>query len=266
MTAKHTRNMGLIGTSVKDGTIISGVPDLISARLYQSASNDVTVYGIQGSVTHASHNSKGITGTINLGTAHSDRVIYLVVGSMNVVDSGETSSTTELTTSATIASNSMDIIFTSPAISSTATNSIAFDVLRYVDNGALGTSASYDIDFFTSCDQIHSGVVAFTTGRSDTAVSDFKARSQAGFSSSLPVDIPTGSGGFVLAMAMAQNATFSSGDPFTGFTGTTFDTGTGEFMAVGYVADNDGTDVSVPAANMGSVTEEAVVAAISRSF
>lgn len=266
MTAKHTRNMGFIGTSVKEGLTVSGVPDLTSARLYQSLSTDVTVYGVQGSIAHAAHSSQNITGTINLGTAHSDRVIYLVVGSMNAVASGETASSTELTTSATIGSNPMDIIFTSPPISTTATNSIAFDVLRYVDNGALGTSASYDIDFITTCNQVHSGVTAFTTGPSETAVSSNKARATAGWSSGLPMGISTQSGGFVLAMAMAQNATYTSGDPFTGFTGTTFDAGSGEFMAVGYVADNDGTLVSVPVPNMGSVTEEAVVAAISRAL
>ena len=39
MTFKHTRNMGFMGVSVKDGETSSGVPDTTSQRLFQNASS-----------------------------------------------------------------------------------------------------------------------------------------------------------------------------------------------------------------------------------
>lgn len=251
MTAKVQRNLGLIGTSAKDANATrSGVADFTSQRLYQKTSTAVDVYGYQGHVAHAGHNSLQVTGTLSLGTAYSDREIYIVIPSMGSNPAYTGNNITGVAIGGVTLTESTHNIYELNAVSTSA-NSCGISFWRYRDNGALGTSASYTIDFGSSGSSygVHTGVIAFTTGNTKAANDDtYGVSSNSNWGSSSNV-FPS-SGGFVLYAAIGQNTPAPSGTYVTGYTnGIAFDAGSTEYVVVCHKTIPVGTITSVPQPN-----------------
>ena len=238
MTAKIQRNLGLIGVSAKnENSILSGVADTTSQRLYLKTNPVVEVYGFQNSKRHLSHSSTSVTSTINLGTAHSDREIYIVVTSMNAGASASSSPVA----SVTIGGNSCTELFQTAQAAVTNSSSVSF--FRYVDNGSLGTSATYVVNFAFS--QVHSGVSTFTTGPTASANVDTYGVGASGWGAAGSVS--SSNGGFVLYGSIAQNSSTPTNSSVTGYTvGNYFDAGSNEWSVIAYQDELTGGTVTVP--------------------
>jgi len=238
MTAKIQRNLGIIGVSAKnENSISSGVADTTSQRLYLKTSPAVEVYGYQGSVAHASHSSTSVTSTIGLGTAYSDREIYIAVATMKT---GTASSTSPVAT-VSLGGNSFSLL--AQTAQSTTTNSSSVAFFRYVDNGSLGTSASYTITF--NLTQVHTGVFAFTTG--PTALSNVDSYGVSGTGWGSAGSVSSSPGGFVLYGAIAQNSTVPTTSSVPGYTvAHSFDAGSSEYVLLAYQDQLSGGTVTVP--------------------
>jgi len=238
MTAKIQRNLGIIGVSAKnENSISSGVADTTSQRLYLKTSPNVEVYGYQGTSGHPQHNSSSVSSSINLGTAYSDREIYIVVTTMN----GAASASSSPVASVTIGGNSCTELFQTGQSSSTNACSVAF--YRYVDNGALSTSATYVVNF--NVGQVHTGVVAFTTGPTASANVDTYGVGASGWGAAGSVS--SSPGGFVLYGSIAQNSSTPTNSSVTGYTvGNYFDAGSNEWSVLAYQYPLTGGTVTVP--------------------
>ena len=100
MTFKHTRNMGFVGVSVKDGETFSGVPDTVSQRLFQntlSDTMDLSYMGKQQPITSTSSSytsfqvataSTNIFNTIDDYTM-STKNLWYIVGAASRHSNGE---------------------------------------------------------------------------------------------------------------------------------------------------------------------------------
>jgi hypothetical protein len=244
MPAKIQRNLGLIGTSAKIANdTSSGVSDTTSQRYYLKTQPSTEVYGTVGAIAHSTHSSLSVSGTLNLGTAHSDREIYIVIPSM----AGNPSDTTDFVEGLTIGgvtlSNSTDNIFeVNPTV--TGGNECGISFWRYVDNGSLGTSAAYTITF--GGNQTHSAVIAFATGSTKSANDDtYGVSSTANWGSAGSVN--TSNGGFVLYASIGQNSSTPTSSSIPNYTmGISFDTGTNEHVAVAFQEETTLGSVTVP--------------------
>jgi len=241
MTAKVQRNLGLIGVSAKnENSTVSGVADVTSQRHYLKTTPIVQVYGYQGSVAHASHSSNSVTSSINLGTAYSNREIYIAVATMKT----STGSSTSPVASVSLGGNSFSLL--SQTIQSTSTNASSVAFFRYVDNGSLGTSATYTITF--NLLQVHTGVFAFTTGPTALSnVDSYGANGSGGASWGTAGSVSSSSGGLVLYGAIAQNSSVPTTSSVSGYTmAHFFDAGTNEYVVLAYQDQLSGGTVTVP--------------------
>jgi len=258
MTAKIQRNLGLIGVSAKDQRATrSGISDFTSQRLYQKTDLAVEVYGYQGSVAHAVHSSTSVSSTISLGTAYSDREVYIIVSTMSGANGGFNQTPVS---GVTVGSQSFTSLY--QTTQTTEANACAIAFYRYVDSGSLGTSASYTVTF--NNEQVHSGIMAFTTGPTASANVGTFGVSSATTSWGSGGTIATADGGFVLFSSIAQNASAPSGTYVTGYTnGVSFDTGSTEYVVLAHQEDVSIGTVTVPQPNYTPAGDNAF-AAISR--
>jgi hypothetical protein len=241
MTAKIQRNLGIIGVSAKnENATVGGVADTTSQRLYLKTDPAVEVYGYKGSVAHASHSSTSITSTIGLGTAYSDREIYIAVATMKT----STASSTAPVASVSLGGNSFSLL--SQTVQTTTTNSSSVAFFRYVDNGSLGTSATYTITF--NLTQVHTGVFAFTTGPTALSnVDSYGANGPGGASWGTAGSVSSSPGGFVLYGAIAQNSSVPTNSSVPGYTvAHFFDAGSNEHVVLAYQDQLSGGTVTVP--------------------
>lgn len=258
MTAKVQRNLGLIGISSKDQKARqSGIADFTAQRLYQKTSPSVEVYGYQGRVAHSTHSSTSVSSTISLGTAYSNREIYIIVATMSGAGGGSNQTPVS---GVTVGSQSFTSLY--QTTQTTESNACAIAFYRYVDSGSLGTSASYTVTF--NNEQVHSGIMAFTTGPTATANVGTFGASSATTSWGSGGTISTDQGGFVLFSSIAQNSSAPSGTYVTGYiNGIGFDAGSNEYVVLAHQGDVGSGTVTVPQPNYTPAGDNAF-AAISR--
>lgn len=200
-------------------------------------------YGIQSTHSFASHSSTSISATKGLGTAHSDREIWVVVISMNPSS----------VLSVTIGGNSATKVREESP--SGYTNQMVISYWKYADNGSLGTSAAISATLSESA--IHSGLIVFTS--SISYVLDFYG---ANANNSTPTvgSINTSSNGWSFYVASAQNASSGTISEFSG--GSSFDMGTNEWVTYGFNSpENDGTvEINNPS---GTSTDNVTITGLS---
>lgn len=258
MTAKVQRNLGLIGVASKSANARgSGVADFTSQRHYLKTAPLVDVHGYQGSVAHAVHSSTSVSSTISLGTAYSNREIYIIVATMAGASGGFNQTPVS---GVTVGSQSFTSLYQTTQTTENNANAIAF--YRYVDSGSLGTSASYTVTFNNQ--QTHSGIMSFTTGPTVSANVGTFGASSATTSWGSGGTIATASGGFVLVSSIAQNSSAPSGTYVTGYTnGISFDAGSNEYVVLAHQEGVSSGTVNVPQPNYTPAGDNAF-AAISR--
>jgi len=205
----------------------NGVWNLVDQYVYNRRSvwstKFVTPYGFQGTGAHPIHASTSVSGTINLGTAHSDREIWIIVGSI----------TNASVTPVNFNSFILGGIEMTPVEYQTlnTTNPTiylhAITYFRIVDNGSLGTTSSYSINYQNS--MYHTGLVSFTSPVTSNTI-DYTGNAFAGTPNN--VTLNTGGGSWAISVTSSQNS--STGTlPNFGNDGS-FDYGSGEWLTYGY--------------------------------
>lgn len=188
---------------------------------------DVSIYGAQDEVAFVGHNSTFVSSSCTLGTAHSDREIWVCVATIM-------SGTDADTTAVTVGGNSATKVYERNQAGTTQTWSISY--WKYVDDGALGTSAT--IAATHSTEAVHTGYVVFTAKKTSALLDSYGA--EAFGSDPTAGSITTQANGWSFFCEVVQNGTTA---PVPNFANDgSFDMGTDEWVNYGFNSpETDGT-------------------------
>lgn len=224
----------------------------INAYWYDTAQTYSIIYGQTDNKAFPVHSSTSISATANLGTAYGDREIWIAITTMN---SGSTAGSA--VSSVTVGGNAASIEY--EHVAGSYTNSICVAFARYIDNGALGASATIAVTFANS--RVHSGFVVYSSNATRTIIGTHGADASAGGTPTAG-SIATTTSGWAIYAGMKQNSTSATVNYFNN--DFSFDAGSNEWMTVGYVSQTDGSSLTVE--NMtGTTTGATSFAAISVS-
>lgn len=224
----------------------------LAAYWYDTAQTYSIIYGQTDNKAFPGHSSTSISATANLGTAYGDREIWIAITTMN---SGSTAGSA--VSSVTVGGNAASIEY--EHVAGSYTNSICVAFARYVDNGALGASATIAVTFANS--RVHSGFVVYSSNATRTTIDTYGANASGGATPTAG-SIATTTSGWAIYAGMKQNSTSATVNYFNN--DFSFDAGSNEWMTVGYVSQTDGSSLTVE--NMtGTTTGATSFAAISVS-
>jgi hypothetical protein len=209
-----------------------------------------SIYGVQSTQAFVLHQTTGVSATMILGTAHLDREIWVAIPTL------WSSSANATVASVSIGGNSATLV--GETTTGGYLNGVGVSYWKYVDNGALGTSATITTVFNNQ--QAHSAYIVFTTS-SSSLIKDYygsSANNSLATSGSITTD-----NGWAFYVAATQNA--SSGTIANFDNDGTFDMGSDEWVTYGFVSPTSPGTISVVSPTGALSTTNNVISAIAVS-